>query len=55
MFLSCTSLAKKCIFIKAGVTIEVIKKDGDWWTGRMGDRVGVFPFNYVQPVEGEVS
>lgn len=40
---------------QAGDTIEVIKKDGDWWTGRIGDRVGVFPFNYVQPVDGEVS
>ena len=32
----------------------MVKKDGDWWTGKVGDRVGVFPFNYVQPVDGEV-
>ena len=32
----------------------MIKEDGDWWTGKIGDRVGVFPFNYVQPIDGEV-
>ena len=24
-------------------------KNGDWWTGTIGDRSGVFPFNYVEP------
>jgi hypothetical protein len=43
-----------CRFLQAGESIEVIQKDGDWWTGRIGDRVGTFPFNYVQPVAGEV-
>jgi len=33
----------------------VVKKDGDWWTGKIGDRIGVFPFNYVQPLEVEVG
>ena len=29
--------------------ITVIAKNGDWWTGTIGDRTGVFPFNYVEP------
>lgn len=32
----------------AGEYITVIKKDGDWWTGTIGDRTGMFPSNYVQ-------
>lgn len=28
----------------------VIKKEGDWWTGMIGDRTGIFPANYVQPI-----
>ena len=28
--------------------ILVIKKDGDWWTGVIGDRTGIFPSNYVE-------
>ena len=35
---------------EAGVEIEVLKKEAEWWTGQIGDRVGVFPFNYVEPV-----
>lgn len=34
----------------AGEYITVIKKDGDWWTGTIGTRTGIFPSNYVQPV-----
>jgi hypothetical protein len=34
-----------------GECITVIKRDGDWWTGRIGDRTGTFPSNYVQKVE----
>ena len=26
----------------------MIAKNGDWWTGVIGDRNGVFPFNYVE-------
>ncbi|XP_038078610.1 intersectin-1-like [Patiria miniata] len=37
---------------EAGQTIVVTKKDGDWWTGRLGDREGIFPANYVNPKEG---
>ena len=32
----------------AGEVVTVIKKEGDWWTGVIGDRTGVFPSNYVQ-------
>lgn len=33
----------------AGEEVQVIKKEGDWWTGVIGTRVGIFPANYVQP------
>lgn len=36
----------------AGEYITVIKKDGDWWTGTIGTRTGIFPSNYVQEVGG---
>lgn len=29
--------------------IYVIKKEGDWWTGVIGNNTGMFPANYVQP------
>lgn len=35
-----------------GEHIKVIKKDGDWWTGSIGNRIGIFPSNYVQPAGG---
>ena len=28
--------------------IEIINKDGDWWTGVLNGKEGVFPANYVQ-------
>lgn len=31
-----------------GDRIVVLKCDGEWWTGRIGDRTGTFPSNYVQ-------
>lgn len=31
-----------------GEVMLVIKKDGDWWTGVIGDRQGIFPSNYVE-------
>ncbi|XP_072018783.1 intersectin-1-like isoform X2 [Amphiura filiformis] len=40
------------LLFQAGETIRVTKKDGDWWTGCIEDRTGVFPANYVQPKEG---
>ncbi|EAA14777.5 AGAP009037-PA [Anopheles gambiae str. PEST] len=36
----------------AGETIAVSKKEGDWWTGTIGNRTGIFPSNYVQKHEG---
>lgn len=30
-----------------GESILVSKKDGDWWTGTIGNRTGIFPSNYV--------
>lgn len=33
-----------------GEYITVIKKDGDWWTGTTGNKTGIFPSNYVQPI-----
>ncbi|XP_008190947.1 intersectin-2 isoform X1 [Tribolium castaneum] len=35
----------------AGDVITVVKKDGDWWTGKIGNTVGIFPSNYVQKVD----
>lgn len=34
-----------------GEVILVTGKDGDWWTGQIGDRSGIFPSNYVQTYE----
>ena len=38
-----------------GDVIAVLKKEGDWWTGAVADRTGVFPSNYVKPRDSEVS
>ncbi|XP_041439354.1 intersectin-1-like isoform X3 [Xenopus laevis] len=38
-----------------GDLIVVIKKDGDWWTGTVGDKTGVFPSNYVRPKDSEAA
>lgn len=35
---------------EAGEDVLVVKKDGDWWTGVIGSRTGIFPANYVQPI-----
>lgn len=35
----------------AGDVIVVTKKEGDWWTGKIGNNVGIFPSNYVQKTE----
>ncbi|XP_046617451.1 intersectin-1 isoform X4 [Neodiprion virginianus] len=31
-----------------GEVMMVTKKEGDWWTGVIGDRTGIFPSNYVE-------
>jgi hypothetical protein len=38
-----------------GEVVVVVKKEGDWWTGTIGDRQGIFPSNYVQKAETVVS
>ncbi|CAK1547913.1 unnamed protein product [Leptosia nina] len=35
------------LVFEAGERIEVVRRDGDWWTGRIGIRTGIFPSNYV--------
>lgn len=35
----------------AGEMITVIKKEGEWWTGKTPNAVGIFPSNYVQKVD----
>ncbi|XP_030850120.1 intersectin-1-like [Strongylocentrotus purpuratus] len=37
----------------AGERITVTKKDGEWWTGKVGSREGIFPSNYVQMAQPE--
>ncbi|KAK6187699.1 hypothetical protein SNE40_005666 [Patella caerulea] len=34
-----------------GEMILVTQADGDWWTGTVNDKTGVFPANYVKKVE----
>uniref|UniRef100_A0A668AES2 Intersectin 2a n=1 Tax=Myripristis murdjan TaxID=586833 RepID=A0A668AES2_9TELE len=38
-----------------GDVVMVTEREGEWWRGCIGDRTGVFPSNYVRPVEPEVS
>lgn len=38
-----------------GEEILVTQKDGEWWTGSIGDRTGIFPSNYVKPKDQEVE
>lgn len=38
-----------------GEIVTVTKKDGDWWTGQIGDRSGIFPANYVKVHEVQVG
>ncbi|XP_070697604.1 intersectin-1 isoform X2 [Pempheris klunzingeri] len=32
-----------------GDVVTVTRKEGDWWTGMVGGKAGVFPSNYVKP------
>jgi len=38
-----------------GEEILVTQKEGEWWTGSIDDRTGIFPSNYVRPKDQEVS
>ncbi|KAK2854204.1 hypothetical protein Q5P01_006865 [Channa striata] len=40
---------------KEGDLILVTKREGEWWSGSIGDRTGVFPSNYVKPKETDTS
>lgn len=40
---------------EVGEDVLVIKKDGDWWTGVIGTRTGIFPANYVQQADNNVA
>ncbi|XP_067051383.1 intersectin-1-like [Acropora muricata] len=33
-----------------GSVINVLSKQGEWWTGEMNGQTGMFPSNYVQPL-----
>ncbi|CAF1069901.1 unnamed protein product [Adineta steineri] len=35
--------------------IIVLKREGEWWTGKIGDRIGTFPNNYVQKVDNPLQ
>jgi len=39
----------------AGDVIIVHQMNGDWWTGSVGDRSGMFPANYVEPLHSQHS
>jgi len=34
-----------------GDVISVVQADGDWWTGSIGQRSGIFPGNFVKKRE----
>ncbi|KAK0182732.1 hypothetical protein PV327_000835 [Microctonus hyperodae] len=38
-----------------GEIIAVTKKDGEWWTGTIGNRSGFFPSNYVEKCEPNIN
>jgi hypothetical protein len=38
-----------------GDVVMVTEQEGEWWRGCIGNRTGVFPSNYVKPMEPEVS
>lgn len=38
-----------------GEVILVVKKDGDWWTGVIGNRTGIFPSNYVDKCDMPIT
>jgi hypothetical protein len=36
---------------EAGELVKVVKKEGEWWTGDISGKSGVFPSNYVREAE----
>ncbi|XP_069829177.1 intersectin-2 isoform X4 [Dendropsophus ebraccatus] len=41
------------LIFNEGDIIQVTQKEGEWWTGTLGDRTGIFPSNYVRPRDQE--
>ncbi|KAL9714217.1 hypothetical protein Ac2012v2_002527 [Leucoagaricus gongylophorus] len=42
--------------IAQGDTIDIIEETNkDWWTGRIADRQGLFPANYVEKIQASTS
>uniref|UniRef100_A0A674N4C8 Intersectin 2b n=1 Tax=Takifugu rubripes TaxID=31033 RepID=A0A674N4C8_TAKRU len=40
---------------REGDVILVSRREGEWWSGSEGDRMGLFPGNYVKPKETDMS
>uniref|UniRef100_A0A1A8Q2X0 Intersectin 1 (SH3 domain protein) n=1 Tax=Nothobranchius rachovii TaxID=451742 RepID=A0A1A8Q2X0_9TELE len=38
-----------------GDIVMVTRKEGDWWTGTVGGKTGVFPSNYVKPRDSSIE
>ncbi|XP_075717097.1 intersectin-2 isoform X2 [Rhinoderma darwinii] len=41
------------LIFNEGDIIQVMQKEGEWWTGTTGDRTGIFPSNYVRSRDQE--
>lgn len=41
------------LMFNEGDVIQVTQREGEWWTGTIGDRIGIFPSNYVRPRDQE--
>jgi hypothetical protein len=50
-----TSTEPGDLTFEAGEEIQVVKKENEWWTGKIGDREGVFPYNYVEPAKSATA
>ncbi|KAA8578843.1 hypothetical protein FQN60_000052, partial [Etheostoma spectabile] len=44
-----TSNEQGDLSFQQGDVVTVTRKEGDWWTGTVGGKTGVFPSNYVKP------
>ncbi|KAF3841750.1 hypothetical protein F7725_023701 [Dissostichus mawsoni] len=44
-----TSSEQGDLSFQQGEVVMVTRKEGDWWTGLVGGKIGVFPSNYVKP------
>lgn len=50
-----TSTEPGDLMFNQGEVVLVVKKEGEWWTGVIADRTGIFPSNYVQKADTQVS